>query len=243
MDNAFLVGLSAQQVLQQRMDITANNLANMTSSGFKTERLVAREISEKPAAATDSPKDIEFVGAWMVQRDFSTGSIEQTGNPLDVAIEGEGFFVVQTPAGPAYTRDGRFTMNSNGEIVTRSGHVVTGSGGAIVINPEAGPIAIGKNGSITQDGQTIGKFDVVAFEHPGGLEKMGDNLWKATDEAPREPEALSIAGGAVESSNVNAVSEITQMIEISRTYQSVSKMIDQADELRAASIDKLSRVG
>ena len=101
-----MVGLSAQRVLQQRMDVTANNLANVTTAGFKAERLVMRELSEQPAAASDIPTEIAFVDAWMLQRDFSTGPLEQTGNPLDVAIEGEGFFVVQTETGEAYTRDG-----------------------------------------------------------------------------------------------------------------------------------------
>jgi flagellar basal-body rod protein FlgF len=239
MDNAFLVGLSAQQVLQKRMDTTANNLANMTTAGFKAERLVMRELSEKPAQAADKPQEIDFVDAWTLQRDFSTGNLDRTGNPLDVAIEGDGFFSIQTPQGPAYTRDGRFTMNAQGQLITKAGMPVLGP---IQVNPNGGEVAITKDGKVMQDNETVGTLNVVRFPHPGALEKMGDNLWKQTDEAPQPLTDVRIAQGFVESSNVNAVSEITQMIDISRTYESISRMIDQADQLRGTSIDKLTRV-
>lgn len=238
-----MVGLSAQQVLRQRMDTTANNLANMTTAGFKAERLVTRELSERPAAAHDTPQEIAFVDAWMLQRDFSTGPLEQTGNPLDMAIEGEGFFVVQTADGEAYTRDGRFAMDTQGRVITRSGDIVLGEGGPITIDPNGGPISISREGSITQNEALVGTFRAVAFDTPAALEKIGENLWRATDEAPRPPENSRIAAGFVEGSNVNPVAELTQMIEISRAYQAVSKMISQSDELRGASIEKLARIG
>jgi flagellar basal-body rod protein FlgF len=243
MDNSFLVGLSAQQVLQQRMDITANNLANMTTAGFKTEHLVMRELSEKPAAASDTPNDIAFVDSWMLQRDFSPGSVERTGNPLDVAVEGPGFFVIQTPNGPAYTRDGQFSLDAAGQMVTRAGYPVQGGGGPIVIDPTLGDVTISKDGTISQGDVVAGKLQVVDFATPGALEKMGDNLWLATDEVPLTPASIRISPGFVEGSNVNAVRELTDMIEISRAYQSVSKMLSNSDELRGASIEKLARLG
>ncbi|MDP3736674.1 MAG: flagellar basal-body rod protein FlgF [Hyphomonadaceae bacterium] len=243
MDNSLMVGLSAQQVLQQRMDLTANNLANMTTSGFKTERLVMRELSERPAAASDTPQDIAFVDAWMLQRDFSSGPMEQTGNPLDMAIDGEGFFVVQTADGEAYTRDGQFALDSQGRVTTHTGDLVMGDGGPLTIDPNAGPFSISREGSISQNGAMLGTFKTVAFDTPAALEKVGNNLWKATGEAPRAPVNSHVAAGFVEGSNVNAVSELTQMIEISRSYTAVAKMISQSDELRGASIEKLSRVG
>lgn len=239
MDNAFLVGLSSQQVLQKRMDVTANNLANITTAGFKAERLVMRDLSEKPAQAADKPQEIDFVDAWTLQRDFTTGNLDRTGNPLDVAIEGEGFFSIQTPQGTAYTRDGRFTMNAQGQLITKNGMPVLGP---IQVNPNGGEVAITKDGKVMQDNATVGTLNVVTFPHPGALEKTGDSLWKQTDEAPAPATDVRLAQGFVEASNVNAVAEITQMIDISRTYESISRMIDQADQLRGASIDKLTRV-
>ncbi len=243
MDNSFLVGLSAQQVLRQRIDATANNLANLTTTGFKAERLVMRELSQAPAAAGDKPNKIAFVDAWALQRDFTTGPIQRTGNALDTAIEGDGFFVVQTASGDAYTRDGRFSIDGQGQLVTRSGDPVMGDGGAIVLDPDAGEVTINASGAISQGTEVIGQLRVVAFNTPEALEKTGGNLWRATDEAPRPPENLRIVPGAVEGSNVNAVDELTQMIQISRAYESISRMISQADQLRSTSIEKLARVG
>lgn len=237
-----MVGLSAQRVLQQRMDTTANNLANMTTAGFKVEHLVTRELVEKPAAADDIPHDIAFADAWMLQRDFSTGALERTGNPLDFALEGEGFFVVQTPAGEAFTRDGRFGLNAEGQVVTRTGEPVLGEGGPITLDPAGGPISVSSEGSISQDGAVLGTLRVANFATPAALEKIGSNLWRATDEAPQAAET-KIAAGFIEGSNVNAVEELTAMIQISRAYTSVAKMIVQADELRGTSIEKLARVG
>lgn len=238
-----MVGLSAQQVLRQRMDMTANNLANMTTAGFKTERLVTRELSERPAAAHDTPTDISFVDAWMLQRDFSAGPLEQTGNVLDLAIEGEGFFVIQTAAGEAYTRDGRFTLDDQGRVVTRNGDPVLGNNGPITVDPNAGEFSISREGTLTQNNAQLATFRTVAFNTPAALEKIGNNLWRSTGETSRAPENSHIAPGFIEGSNVNAVSELTQMIEISRAYQAVSKMISQSDELRGTSIEKLARVG
>jgi flagellar basal-body rod protein FlgF len=243
MDNSFMVGLSAQRMLQDRMDTTANNLANLTTAGFKAEALVMRKLSEKPAMASDIPNEIDFVDAWQLQRDFSTGPMEQTGNPLDMAIEGEGFFVVQTPKGEAYTRDGRFMLSPAGQIVTSSGELVMGSGGPISVDPSGGPLSVTREGTIEQDGAQIGTIRTVAFDTPGALEKTGGNLWRATGETPRAPVNSHVSSGFVEGSNVNAVVQLTDMIEISRAYAAVSNMISTQDELRGASIEKLSRVG
>jgi len=243
MDNSFMVGLSAQQVLQKRMDTTANNLANMTTAGFKVEHVVSRDLSEKPATSADRPTDIAFADAWMLQRDFSDGPMERTGNPLDFAIEGDGFFAVQTGAGEAYTRDGRFNLNERGEVVTRNGEIVLSDGGPIVINPEGGPLSVSREGSISQGGVAMGTLRVVAFPTPGALERVGSNLWKATDEQPQATTNAKVVSGFVEGSNVNAVLELTEMIEISRAYTSIAKMIAQSDELRGTSIEKLARVG
>lgn len=243
MDNSFMVGLSAQQVLQKRMDTTANNLANMTTAGFKVEHVVSRDLTEKPAAAADSPNEIAFADAWMLQRDFSTGPLERTGNALDFAIEGDGFFAVRTGAGEAYTRDGRFNLNDAGEVVTRNGEVVLGEGGPITVDPEGGPLSVSREGTISQDGVELGTLRVVSFPTPGALERVGSNLWKATDEQPQPATNARVASGFVEGSNVNAVLELTEMIEISRAYTSIAKMIVQSDELRGTSIDKLARVG
>ena len=239
-----MVGLSAQQVLQKRMDTTANNLANMTTAGFKVEHVVTRELSEKPATASDNPKDIAFADAWMLQRDFSTGPLEQTGNPLDFALEGEGFFVVQTAAGEAYTRDGRFSLDDQGQVVTRNGDPVMGDGGPITLDPSGGPISVSREGSISQDGAAAWHAAACRPSRRRARSRASATICGARPTNRRRPRPMpQIAAGFVEGSNVNAVLELTEMIEISRAYTSVAKMISQSDELRGASIEKLSREG
>ena len=173
---------------------------------------------------------------------FSAGPVTRTGNPLDTAIEGEGFFVVQTENGEAYTRDGGFTRDAQGQLMTRTGRLGMGDGGPIAIDPEAGAIEVRADGTITQNEIEAGRLRVVAFDTPEALEKLGNNLWAASGEQPRAPDRYRVAGGFLEQSNVNAVLELTEMISISRSYQSVARIISQTDELRATSIDKLARL-
>ena len=237
-----MVGLSAQQLLQKRMDTTANNLANLTTSGFKVEHVVSRALSEKPAAAADSPQDISFADAWTLQRDFSTGPLEQTGNPLDFALEGNGFFEVQTQGGTAYTRDGRFGLNDAGEVVTRNGDPVMGEGGPITVNATGGPLSVSREGSISQYGVILGKLKTVQFQTPGALERMGSNLWKATDEQPQPATDVRIAAGMVEGSNVNAVSEMVRMIEVQRSYEASQKAIQSHDQTLQRLVNDIARM-
>ncbi len=249
MDNSIAVGLTAQRVLRQRLDVTANNLANLSTSGFKSERLVLSPLVERPASVRETPRDVNFVDAWVLQRDFATGPAQLTGNPLDVAIDGEGFFVIDGAEGPAYTRDGRFEINEARQLVTRNGAkpgaagVVRGEGGPITIDPTLGEVNITADGSVQQGGVTLGKLDIAAFDTPGALERLGDNLWGPNGQTTRAPVGSRILGGFVEGSNVNAVLELTHMIEISQTYQAVTRILNQSDELRSQSIDKLARLG
>jgi len=240
MDNSFAVGLSAQQVLQQRMDVTANNLANMTTAGFKAERLMERELSQAPAQTSDQPTNVSFVDAWKLQRDMSTGPMERTGNSLDAAIDGEGFFSVQTPDGVAYTRDGRFQLDGGGKLVNHDGFAVMGQSGPITVDPNGGDVTIGRDGTVFQNSQALGQISVTAFDQPDQMVKMGSSLWQAPGQTGHTPTAVHVSGGFVEGSNVNPVAELTQMIEISRSYESVAQMLSNADQLRGTAVDKLS---
>src|SRR5262249_34361820 len=149
MDNALLLGLQTQRVLQRRMDVAANNLANISTSGFKADSVVFNEADNTGAHAEDRPSDIRYVRDIGLLRDMSAGPIAQTGNPFDVAIEGDGFFMVQGPNGPLYTRDGAFTLTGDGRLVTHEGHAVLSSGGApIVLDPQGETPQIGRDGAI-----------------------------------------------------------------------------------------------
>src|SRR5215469_9020793 len=154
MDNAIYIGLSRQMLLERELDITANNLANVDTVGFKFEDLLAGADPELPSTASGSSAPVVYVASEGVARDFSQGAFTQTGSPLDLAIDGVGFFQISTASGPRYTRDGRFRLDGTGRIVTQDGDPVQGSGD-IVLEPTKGPVAIAANGDVSQSGQIV----------------------------------------------------------------------------------------
>lgn len=242
MDNALMLGLQTQRVLQRRMDIAANNLANLSTSGFKADGVVLDEAERTAAHASEDPTEIRFVRDVGLTRDMSQGPIAMTGNALDVALEGDGFFMVQGPGGRTmYTRDGAFSLTGEGRLVTSDGRAVLDSGGApIVIDPQGESPSIGRDGAIRVAGVEAGRIGVASFAAPGALSKVGDNLWDASGQAPGEFAGV-VLQGAIEGSNVRPVIELTRLMEISRAYQSAAKMVSGADELRQRAIQQLGR--
>ncbi len=223
------------------MDVAANNLANLATTGFKADALVIETVDDTEAHADADPADIRFVRDVGLMRDMRQGEIAMTGNPLDVAIEGSGFFMVQGPSGPLYTRDGAFTMTGAGQLVTTDGRPVLNSGGSpIVFDPQGESPSIGRDGAINIAGAEVGRIGVAAFAAPHALQKVGDNLWSAQGQTQTTFEGV-VVQGALEGSNVRPVIELTRLIEISRAYQSAAKIVSGADELRQRAIERLGR--
>jgi flagellar basal-body rod protein FlgF len=243
MDNALMVGLSRQITLRRAVDVTANNVANASTAGFKAERVLLEANGTNRARHADGPSQLHFADEWGLGRDFAQGALDHTGRPLDLAIQGDGFFVLETDAGERYTRDGRFTMSPEGELVAADGaRVLDEAGQPILIDPAAGPVTISEEGAITQDGVALGRVGVVEFDNRGALEKRGQNRFSAPENAEPAPAAAAVVRqGYTESSNVSAISEITRMIEVSGAYQSVTKMIQQTEELSRQAIERLGR--
>lgn len=241
MDNAQMLGLQAQRVLQRRLDVAANNLANVNTTGFRADALVMAEASNTTAHAEGMPGDIRFVRDVTLMRDMRQGPIAMTGNPLDVAIEGDGFFMVEGPDGPLYTRDGAFSLTGDGRLVTADGRSVLSSGGApLVFDPQGESPTIGRDGAVTVAGVEVGRIGVASFAAPGALSKVGDNLWDAQDQPPGAFDGV-VLQGALEGSNVRPVLELTRLIEISRAYQSAARIVSNADDLRKSAIERLGR--
>jgi flagellar basal-body rod protein FlgF len=241
MDNALMLGLQAQRVLQRRMDVSANNLANISTAGFKADGLVMEFDDGTRAHALEGPDQIVFVRDIALMRDMTQGPIAMTGNPLDVAIEGDGFFMVEGPSGPLYTRDGAFSLTGDGRLVTSDGRAVLNSGGApIAFDPQGESPTIGRDGAIRVAGVEAGRIGVASFAAPGALSKVGDNLWDAQGQASQTFEGV-VVQGALEGSNVRPVVELTRLIEISRAYESAAKIVSGADDLRQRAIERLGR--
>ena len=243
MENAAYIGLSRQMTLRRELDIAANNIANADTTGFKVEQLLlgtevgnrARNDAIRPSAS--------FVLDRGVGRDFSQGSLQQTGRDLDFAIDGEGvFFKVQDGATEAYTRDGAFTISPEGELVTKAGLPVLGDGGPITIDPAKGAITVADDGNISQDGVTIGQLGLARFDTLSVLSKDGDGLYRnASNASPIDATGAQVRQGMLEGSNVNPLVKITQLIEISRAYERATKMIDNVQELSRRSVERLGR--
>ena len=189
MDNALYVGLSRQMTLQRQLDIAANNMANVDTAGFKVESLMLQTDPESPpvAGAAAGLGPVKYVLDNGIARNFGQGAVERTSNTYDLAIDGDGFFTVQTAAGNRYTRDGRFTLDSQNRLVTKAGDpVVDASGSGITIDPQKSAPAIAADGTVSQTdshGQVsgVGKLSAVRFANLSGLSKEGDNLYSSAE--------------------------------------------------------------
>jgi flagellar basal-body rod protein FlgF len=227
------VGKLCVQNIEQ-LDHVANNIANVTTSGFKTEHL-HYFISQQPKPGSD----LTPVHTPQLAIDYSQGAIQKTGNPLDVAIQGEGFFAVQTKGSIVYTRKGDFAITSDGKLVTTSGEEVMGDGGSIVIT--GNKVKINDQGVIEVDGSEVGRLKVVAFDNTKALVKQGAGLFRDPGTAiMKKVENPVILSGHIEVSNVQAVKEMIDMVDLQRSFETYQKII-----LTMQDMDKLStsRVG
>jgi flagellar basal-body rod protein FlgF len=244
MDNALYVGLSRQIVLRREMDIIANNIANADTSGFKVESLMTKTTPQAPAFTQGGPKPVKFVTSDGVARDFGQGQLRRTDAPLDLGIEGQGFFRVNTDAGERFTRDGRFRTDEIGRLVTQGGSPVADEGGGeIILDPEKGPVSIAVDGTVTQGLERVGKVGVFNFQNLSVLEKTGDNLLRNTsNDQPQPALEARLRQGLLEGSNVQPILEITRMIEVSRAYEQMAKMMDSNADLSRRTVERMGRV-
>jgi flagellar basal-body rod protein FlgF len=239
-------------VLERQMDVVANNVANITTNGFKADRSLFEEYLRSPAHEDNfqrSDRRVSFVQDRATFHDFAAGNNEQTKNPLDVAIDGKGFLVVQTPAGERYTRDGNLAINNQGQLVTQNGYPVLGGSGPIVFQQTDKQINIATDGNVTvlegtnRIDSVRGKLRVVSFADPQKLVKDGSNLFSAGQGVAAQPDTTSrVNQGFVEKSNVNSVMEMSRLVEITRTYTQISALLQQQSDLHRSAIEKLADV-
>jgi flagellar basal-body rod protein FlgG len=243
-------GMEAQQT---QLDTIANNLANVSTNGYKRAHAVfedliyqnLRQAGANSSEQTQLPTGLQLglgTRAVATARNFSQGNLQQTGNNLDIAIKGQGFFQIQMPDGTTgYTRDGSFQVDSQGQLVTNNGYVLQPG---ITIPANAQSVTIGNDGtvSVTVPGQTaaqtVGQLQLATFVNPAGLEPRGANLYAETDasgtaqtSAPGSNGTGSLQQGFVETSNVNVVEELVSMIQTQRAYEMNSKAVQTSDQM------------
>ncbi|MBL8709000.1 MAG: flagellar basal-body rod protein FlgF [Rhodospirillaceae bacterium] len=234
METPTYIVLSRQLGLSRNMETVANNLANVNTTGFKAEGMVFSEYLIR----AERPVKLSYVQDLATYRDYREGELQATGNDLDLAIQGDGFFVVQTPEGPAYTRNGRFQLNAAGEVVNQSGYPVLAGGGPLVINPEDGPLAVSTDGVIsadlTQGGNVpiiYGQLDIVTFADNRVLKPQGASTFVTDQPAVAAlAENFKVQQRMLEGSNVQSIREMTNMILVQRSYQSAQKFLEGEHE-------------
>jgi flagellar basal-body rod protein FlgF len=254
MENAVLIGLSRQIALHRELEVVANNIANLNTTGYKSDGSIFQEFL-MPVARSGrfQPADqrLSFVQDRATWHNFSTGATRPTGNPLDLAIDGDAFLVVQTARGERYTRNGALQISSTGELVTSAGDRVLGDGGPIQFQNTDNNIAINRDGTITvreggnaNSNSSRGKLRLVRFAQVQQLLKEGSSLFRAPEGVAPQPADLSVrvVQGSIEQSNVNSVIEMARMVELTRTYSHIAGLLQQAGEQRRNAIDKLAEV-
>lgn len=240
MDNAITAALSRQMVLARALDTTANNVANQSTPGFKADTAQFREYLALVNDRASGDPVVSLVHDPDTVTDFSAGGVTQTYRDLDFAIDGDGFFAVETEAGVRYTRSGSFVVNATGELVARSGaRVLDASEAPIVIDPENGSTVISPNGEIQQNGATVGEIGIFTFDEKRALRKSGDNLF-ASSESARKAEFPRVRQGFLEASNVNPVAAMTDLIEIMRAYEQAADIARTASDLERRAIETLA---
>jgi len=244
MNSGMYSALSGSITAMKRLDVISNNLANVNTPGFKKDKMLFESMVNGnvnppavPQGSTADPilqKDSLFI-------DYSAGSVTQTGNTLDMAIDGDGFFVVNTPTGPAYTRQGNFRISSDGTLVTSDGYPVMGDGGPVTI--PGGSVDVSSSGQVTVDSLPSGMLNLVDFPKPYKLTKTGSALFVPTDPQTKPQVATgNVRQGHLEGSNVETITEMVQMIESNRYFESCQRVIRGFDDMTAKAVNDLGRL-
>ena len=247
MENSIYVGLSKQVVLSENMNIIANNIANINTPGFRGQNMVFTEYIEDPRYMKE---DISMVLDYGQYQKTDSGPIKNTGNDLDVALVGHGFLGIETNEGIQYTRAGNLSINVDGELVNALGMPVANeNGGTINIPPNIDSITIDRKGVVSTMSSLPGEFEstvvgqlmIREFDNEQKLNPAGNGLY-VTDATPLEATKTTVVQGKLEGSNVQAVVEMTRMIDVSREYQAVQNMMNSENERLRSAISKLSKV-
>lgn len=240
MNSGMYAALSGNVASLQRLDTLSNNLANINTPGFKRDNM-AFEALVAAASSAQQGNEGPVLSGTLFTTDFSAGPVKQTGNVFDIAIDGDGFFAVETPDGPAYTRQGNFRLNGEGRLVTVDGYSVLAGGAPVDI--VGGNVDINEKGEILVDGGQVGTLDVVDFPKPYALQKKGSALFTPTAGAtPGPSEKALVRQGHLEDSNVNSVLEMARLIETTRYFESCQKAIRSYDEMAAKAANDLGKL-
>ncbi|MBX9846287.1 MAG: flagellar basal-body rod protein FlgF [Xanthobacteraceae bacterium] len=245
MGETTIINISRLTALQRKLDVVANNVANMETTGYRARQLTFQEYlsasKENADPWTRKERPVSLVDAASAFASSSLGEIRPTGNPLDVAIHGDGYFIVQTEDGEALTRDGSFTLDADGRLVTKGGNPVLTDRGILTASARDGELSIGLDGSVSNKKEILGRIRLVNFSGAVQVSQIGRNLLRApTQPLDIKPGATKLIAGALEKSNVQPALEMAQLVETTRSYELVSSLLKSSQDTN--DINKLANV-
>lgn len=228
MEQGIYVSLSAQAARIQRLNTIAENIANAQTVGFRAGQVRFEEVVRQ-VSGEDTSYSSEGVG----YLDVRPGGLEETGNPLDFAVRGDAWFAIQTPAGAAVTRDGRFTMTNNGDLVSLSGYPVLDPGGApITLDPGGGTPTLGDDGILRQNGRLVAGIGLFSFQPGPNFQRYGNSgiLVGGEPQPVVDNPNVGVLQGRVEQSNVDALSQMTELIMVQRTFEQAASLSESSED-------------
>ncbi|MGE0682182.1 MAG: flagellar basal-body rod protein FlgF [Candidatus Binatia bacterium] len=238
MNAAMYKALSGALVQTRRLELMAQDLANVNTAGYKGERIVFREVLEAP------PKPDERIGGQVVvteqRTDFSNGSLRSTGNPLDLALMGEGFFAVQTAAGVRYTRQGVFSLSVNNTVVNSAGEEVLGESGPIRV--EGAKVDITAEGAVLVDGEEVDRLKIVQAEDPRRLVREGQTFFRAEDADVQPAAAVQVVQGSLEEANVSPIESMVALIDLQRQFEAYERAMRTMDSVTEKVVDQAGKL-
>jgi flagellar basal-body rod protein FlgF len=239
MDNALYVTLSRQKLLLDQMDVVANNVANANTTGYKADRSLFHQYLMN----TGDPDTLEFANNLATYQNQNEGPLQETRRVFDVAIQGEGYFRLESPLGTRLTRAGNFRLNANNELVSQQGYIVGGQGGAPVVFQQGDTnILVDNKGVVTANGEQRGQIGVFTPEDSRQLRKIGEGMYSLenTNFQPAEEGKYVIVQGMLEGSNVSSVQEITSMINVSRSVGTASNLVSSLQDLQSEAVRRIA---
>lgn len=244
MDTTGYLPLSTARALQRGLDVTSNNLANANTAGFRADRMVFESMIDRSASPFEP---VAYSFDRLTYSDLAQGGLQTTGNPLDIAVQGDGWFGFETPDGRvALGRSGQFVVDAEGMLRMAAGHPVLDAGGGPIQLPlESGTPEIARDGTISlEDGQIIGQIGVFDAPDIATWERLADGMFVPREGAPTPLEAAAapvVVQGAIEQSNVNPISEMVRMIQIQRSYDQAMAMASNHNDLRQNTLSRLGQ--
>jgi len=245
MDQISITAASGLHARMEALDLVANNLANSATGGFKLDREFYSLFSEGQDSEGEGGSATKLPVIQKQWTDFTQGALQPTGNPLDLGLSGKGFFVVNGPSGPLYTRNGSFQLSPTGALITGDGFTVQSAGGQPIQIKSQLPLDISPDGSVTQDAQVIAKLNVVDFQDRSILQKVGNSNFGVTDAKvkPIPATSVSVEQGKIESSNVAPAESAVRLVGLSRQFEMLQKALAITTDMNKKSIEDVARVG